>query len=168
MTEKFSILGGKVHVYKRPESPIWQCSAYLAGKNRRRSTKETSLSKAKVIAEDWFLELRGKNNRGEISNETTFKQAADRFVDEYEIITEGERNAKYVQDHQARLRNHLIPYFGKMGLSEITAGKVQDYRIMRMASAENKSPPSRSFHLAPASISRIHLQKQMLLHVCDA
>lgn len=144
MTEKFSILGGKVHVYKRPESPIWQCSAYLAGKNRRRSTKETSLSKAKVIAEDWFLELRGKNNRGEISNETTFKQAADRFVDEYEIITEGERNAKYVQDHQARLRNHLIPYFGKMGLSEITAGKVQDYRIMRMASAENKSPPSRS------------------------
>lgn len=144
MTEKFSILGGKVHVYKRPESPIWQCSAYMAGKNRRMSTKEKSLSKAKIIAEDWFLELRGKNNRGEISNETTFKQAAQRFVDEYEVITEGQRNAKYVQDHQARLRNHLIPYFGKMGLSEVTAGAVQDYRIMRMANAEGKTVPSRS------------------------
>ena len=47
MTEKHTILGGKVHVYKRENSPVWQCSSYLAGKNRRMSTKEKSLSKAK-------------------------------------------------------------------------------------------------------------------------
>lgn len=144
MSEKHSILGGKVHIYKRPESPIWQCSTYLAGKNRRVSTKEESLSKAKDFAEDWYLELRGKNNRGEISGENTFKQAADKFLAEYEILTNGERNKKYVSDHKARLRNHLIPYFGSKGISEITAGAVQDYRVFRLSGDGAYKSPSRS------------------------
>ena len=144
MTEKHTILGGKVHVYKRPESPIWQCSAYLAGKNRRVSTKEESLGKAKDFAEDWYLELRGKNSKGELKNEKTFKDAAKRFVVEYAVMTDGERNAKYTQDHSARLRNHLLPYFGKMGLSEVTAGAVQDYRMMRMNGGDGFKPPARS------------------------
>ena len=60
MAEQYTILGGKVYVYKRPNSGCWQCSSYLAGKNRRTSTKEESLSKAKEVAEDWYLQLRGK------------------------------------------------------------------------------------------------------------
>ena len=80
MSEKHSILGGKVHLYHRETGDTWYCSTYLQGKNRRRSTKETSLAKAKEVAEDWYLELRGKAGRGEIKNEKTFKQAAERFV----------------------------------------------------------------------------------------
>ena len=49
MAEHHTILGGKVHVYKRPNSSSWQCATYLAGKNRRTTTKEDSLSKAKEI-----------------------------------------------------------------------------------------------------------------------
>jgi hypothetical protein len=49
MPEQHTILGGKVHVYKRPNSSLWQCSSYFAGKNRRTSTKEESLSKAKYV-----------------------------------------------------------------------------------------------------------------------
>jgi len=46
MPEQQTILGGKVHVYKRPNSALWQCSSYFAGKNRRTSTtKEESLSR---------------------------------------------------------------------------------------------------------------------------
>jgi hypothetical protein len=45
-----------------------QCSSYFAGKNRRTSTKEESLSKAKEIAEDWYLQLRGKLRSGENQN----------------------------------------------------------------------------------------------------
>ena len=47
---KHTILGGKVHVYKREHSGYWQCSTYLAGKNRRESTKEDSLARAKDFA----------------------------------------------------------------------------------------------------------------------
>ena len=126
MTETHTILGGKVHVYKRPNSSYWQCSSYLAGKNRRRSTKEESLSKAKEIAEDWYLQLRGKIRNGEIKTEKTFRDASEQFLREYEIITEGQRHPVYVEGHRTRLRLYLKPFFGEMGLSEITPGTLQD------------------------------------------
>ncbi|RWB51148.1 hypothetical protein [Mesorhizobium sp.] len=45
--EKHTILEGKVHVYRRNDSPIWHCSTYLKGKNWWVSTKKDSLAKAK-------------------------------------------------------------------------------------------------------------------------
>jgi integrase len=146
MPEKHTILGGKVHVYRRDNSSLWQCSTYLAGKNRRVSTKEDGLAKAKDFAEDWYLGLRGKVRNGEITGEKTFREAAVQFEREYQIITEGQRNAEYVQGHSARLRVHLVPFFGDMGLSEITPGQVQEYRIHRHEEAvkEHGKPPARS------------------------
>ena len=55
MAEKHTIIDGKVHLYRRNQGPVWQCSAYLAGKNSRVSTKERSLRLAKEFAEDWYL-----------------------------------------------------------------------------------------------------------------
>jgi integrase len=146
MTETHTILGGKVHVYRRPNSSHWQCSTYLAGKNRRRSTKEDSLSKAKEIAEDWYLQLRGKLRSGEIKTEKTFREASEQFLREYDIITQGERNKIYVDGQHWRSRVHLVPFFGAMGLSEINGGTVQEYRIHRREEAMKKrgKPPARN------------------------
>jgi integrase len=140
------LMGGKLHVYKRPGSHFWQCSAYEAGKNRRVSTKEESLAHAKQFAEDWYLELRGKLRSGELNSEKTFKEAATQFEREYEIITEGQRSPEYVEGHKRRLRIHLIPFFGNMGLSEITPGQVQEYRIYRREKSKEQhgKPPARS------------------------
>jgi hypothetical protein len=146
MPEKHTILGGKVHVYRRDNSSRWQCATYLAGKNRRVSTKEDSLAKAKDFAEDWYLGLRGKARNGELRDEKTFREAAVQFEREYQIITEGQRNAEYVQGHSTRLRLHLLPFFGDMGLSEISPGQIQEYRIHRHEEAvkEYGKPPARS------------------------
>jgi len=121
---------------------MWQCSSYLNGKNRRTSTKTNSLSEAKDFAEDWYLTLRGKQARGELLNERTFNKAADKFEDEYEVITEGERSSKWVDGHKARIRLHLKPFFGNLGLSEITAGRVQEYRVERIQNPYNGKAPS--------------------------
>ena len=144
MPEQFDILGGKVHIYQRPNSSHWQCSTYLAGKNRRRTTKEESLSKAKEVAEDWYLQLRGKLRNGEIKTEKTFRDASEQYLKEYDIITEGQRNKHYVECQHWRSNNHLVPFFGDMGLSEITAGTVQEYRIHRHQEAIEKfgKPPA--------------------------
>ena len=141
-----TMMGGKVHVYKRENSRHWQCSTYLAGKNRRTSTKQESLAHAKDFAEDWYLELRGKSRNGELRDEKTFKEAAAQFEREYEIITEGHRSPLHVEGQKLRLRVHLIPFFGDMGLSEVTSGQVQEYRIHRHEKAMEKwgKPPSRS------------------------
>jgi hypothetical protein len=51
-----------------------------------------------------------------------------------------------VKGHQLRMSAHLVPFFGKMGLSEITSGTVQEYRIHRLQEAMKKfnKPPGRS------------------------
>jgi hypothetical protein len=92
MAEQHTILGGKVYVYKRPDSSLWQCSTYFAGKNRRNSTKKESLSKAKEIAKDWYPQLCGKLRAGEIKNEKTFGEVSAHYIREYDIITQGQRN----------------------------------------------------------------------------
>lgn len=140
-TAKHALMGGKLHVYRRENSGLWQCSTYLAGKNHRVSTKTDSLAHAKDFAQDWYLELHGKHRRGEVKAEKTFKTAAAAFEREYEIITDGERSPAYVRGHKDRIRLHLNPFFGSHGLSEITPGLVQEYRIHRRQSAR---PPART------------------------
>lgn len=148
---KHSILGNKVHVYKRENSRYWQCSTYLKGKNRRTSTKEDSLEAAKDFAEDWYFELRGKAKAGLLKDEKTFKDVADQFLSEYEVITEGQRSPKWVEGHAIRLRVHLNPFFGSLPISEITSGKVQEYRVHRMTPQPDKNPEHSKSNRPPKS-----------------
>jgi|SRR5665213_956146 len=126
-----SILGGKVQLYRRGNSSYWWCAASFGGKQRRSSTKEENLALARTVAEDWYLELRGKSRAGLLKTEKTFGQTADQFTKEYGIITEGQRSERWVEGHKIRLRLHLVPFFGELGVSEVTAGKVQEYRVHR-------------------------------------
>jgi integrase len=142
--ESHDLFGGKLHVYRREESRLWQCSTYLAGKNHRVSTGEDSLARAKEIAEDWYLELRLKGRAGQLKTGKTFKQAHDVFLEEYETLTAGQRNAHYVGTQKDRLRLYLLPFFGNRVLSEITPGLMQEYRVERFKGGKNGKPPSRS------------------------
>ena len=140
------LMGGRLHVYKRDNSRYWQCATFIDGRNHRMSTKEESIAQAKDIAEDWYLELKGKLKRGELRHGKLFSHAANQFIREYAIITEGQRNKQYVDGHERRLRKHLLPFFGHMVLGEITPGTVQEYRIYRREKAmeENGKPAARS------------------------
>jgi integrase len=140
--EKHTLMGGKLHVYMRPRSTFWQCSTCIDGRNWRRSTGEESLSHAKDIAEDWYLELRGKHRAGVLRHGKSFRDAATQFEREYEIITHGQRSPHYVRGVRDKLRLHLIPYFGDMVLSEITSGRIQEYRMYRLDTSRGRKPPS--------------------------
>ncbi len=144
MTAIHQVLGGKVQVFRRTNSRFWQCAASVGGKQRRGSTKQEGLAQAKDVAEDWFLTLKGKAQAGELKSGKTFKQAAIRFLDEFEAITQGERSPIYVAGHKRRLEQHLIPFFGSKVLSEVTSGLIQDYRIHRMKTLRGGKPPARS------------------------
>jgi hypothetical protein len=127
-----TILGGKVQLFKRGQ--VWFARASVNKQQIKKSTGSDSLSLAQQVAEDWYLGLRGKSRAGlplKEVREATFNDMADLFEVEYEIITEGERSPKWVAGHKARLRLHLRPFFGKMGISQITSGDIQNYRLHR-------------------------------------
>jgi integrase len=143
-TSRHTFLDGKVQLYRRPNSPHWQCACSVAGRQRRTTTKEESLARAKDVATDWYLGLMGKYRAGELKEGKTFKEAADRFLDEFEVITLGQRSPLYVAHHKKRVANHLVPFFGEKVVADITPGVVQDYRIHRMKNGRGGKPPSRS------------------------
>ena len=74
----------------------------------------------------------------------TFTDAAEKFISEYGVITQGERNERWTQDHVRRVRTHLIPYFREMSVKEINAGVVQEYRMHRNTNGYKGRIPSRS------------------------
>lgn len=145
--ERHAILAGKVHLFRRPRSKYWQCSAYVGNIEHRKSSKQESLALAKDFAEDWYLGMRGKLRDGELLTEKSFNQCADYFELEYETITQGTRSPKWVQGHKDRLRLHLRPFFGNMGISTINAGTRQEYEMHRInTSPEDKRPAHKTIH----------------------
>lgn len=133
---RHSILAGKVQLFKRARSQFWQADTYVSGQRFKVSTKEDSLARAKSFAEDWYMGLRGQSHAGILKpREITFEKVAKQFLLEYEAITEGQRSEKWVQGYEIHLRLHLIPFFGKLGISEVTSGKVEEYRVLRAGQA---------------------------------
>lgn len=147
MTARHEILGGKVQVFKRPNTPFWHCSATVGGHQFRASTREEGLSQAKEFAEDWFLNLRGKDRwGGGLPKGKTFRKAAEKFLEEFEVLTNGERSQKYVETLRGKISKHLNPFFGDKPVNEITESVVQDYRVHRAKTKDkdgNPAPPAR-------------------------
>jgi integrase len=79
-----------------------------------------------------------------LTKERTFRKAAEQFLKEYEVITEGHRSPRWVSGYADRLRLHVLPFFGDMGLSTITPGKVQEYRVHRITTSPTGKAPARS------------------------
>lgn len=167
------MMDGRLHVYKRDGSRFWQCSTYLNGRNHRTSTKEENIVLAKEFARYWYMERYVEARHQRIFKETplaleieqarpslrttspvpraagkTFRDAAEKFLEEYEVITEGQRSDSYVKSHERRLRMHLLPYFGDKPVRAITAGMVQEFRVHRRKTATDRKgkskPPTRS------------------------
>ena len=188
MSETHSLMDGKVHVYRRENSSLWQCSTYINGRNYRKSTKHESLALAMDFAREWYLAVyvdsrRIQENRhsqntlhkgfshfggheaalytdrspyvpqssrpapqSRVSKASgpTFAEAAQKFIAEYSVITQGERNERWAQDHVRRVNTHLVEYFGKTPVKDINAGLVQEYRIHRHTNGYKGRKPSRS------------------------
>ncbi|MBL8711260.1 MAG: phage integrase SAM-like domain-containing protein [Alphaproteobacteria bacterium] len=144
VTETHQILGGLVSVYRRERSSYWQCAASVGGRQWRVSTKSDSIALAKDFAEDWYLELRGKARAGILNSGKTFQAAAEKFLDEYPVITHGQRSETWVAQYDQKLKAIILPFLGEKYLSEITAGTIQDYRIWRSKNCKTGKPPSRS------------------------
>ncbi|MBU1375453.1 MAG: site-specific integrase [Alphaproteobacteria bacterium] len=151
MTECHTLFDGKVHLYRRKGSRYWQCAVFLGQRNHRQSTRELNIAYAMAFARDWYLDLEAEQRlirRGitppprpvvpepavaasRKASGVTFQQAADAFLREYHALAGADRNPEYVKSKERALRTHLLPFFGGLTVAEVTAGRIQDYRVAR-------------------------------------
>ena len=141
---KHLMMGGKLRVYKRANSPKWQCAARIDGRTYRATTGDDSLAHAKDFAEDWYLRLRGKSRAGVLETGKRFRDVSQQFLREYRVLTQGQRSERYVERIEQILKLHLVPYFGDMPVNAISSGDALDYRIHRANNGHRGKAPSRS------------------------
>lgn len=100
MSESHTLMVGPVRLYQRPHSKLWQCATYLDGKEWRASTRHESLVHAQDAAREWYVELLAKRRNGSLGNGgKNFREAAEKFLPEYELLTLGQRNERYSSGH---------------------------------------------------------------------
>ena len=171
--ERYTLLDGRVHVYRRENSRFWQCAIYLSGRTHRSSTHQDRLDAALTVAREWALDRIAEDRLGTRSltlNEAvasvtrpspttaaakTFKQAAEAFMAEYRVLTAGERNARYVENKERHLKLYLLPFFGSRPVSEVTAGLIQQYRVARLKNASGKRPARSTLHQEMVTLRQV-------------
>lgn len=124
----------------------WYMAAYLATRQSR-DHRRTSLLFRQIghtHAMPAVSDTHAAPRQPKKATGPTFSEAAEKFIAEYGVITEGQRNEKWVSDHIRRIRNHLIPFFGDKPVCDISAGLVQEYRIKRNTDGYKGRKPSRS------------------------
>jgi integrase len=179
--DRHTILDGKVHVYRRQGSRYWQCAIFLGGRNHRSSTRQNRIDLALAIAREWALDRLAEDRLGRRGltplptaptapaapsaapvrkpkpEHKTFRQAADAFLAEYQVLTAGERSPRYVARKSEHLRVHLLPFFGDKPLPEVTAGLIQEYRVHRL---KPPAPHPKLRRLANGKLQRVRPAKR--------
>ena len=130
-----TMFDGRLQIYRRTPHGPWQAAARVGGQRFRQTTGEEALDRAKDVAEEWYLDLRGKLRAGQIvssvSKEKTFGDAAKSYLREVRVLAATTRSASYVKLLELRLNVHVLPYFKDKPLSAINKGLVQSYRVKR-------------------------------------
>lgn len=120
------------------------------GWNRQRAIEELENVLADVRRGIWQPDT---SNQGpvEMRPEPAFVEFADEWVD---VASPGWR--KSTEEHYRwALKNHLLPFFGRHRLSEITVQEVDRYRGVKVRESKNRADARRNGHrlLSPRSIN---------------
>ena len=134
------LMGGKIQIYQRGANRFWQARTSIGGAQRQFSTKREALPQATKVAEDWYLTLQAKLRAGVLDNGPTFRKAAEQFLKEYGVITEGERSPKWVEGHKSRLRVHLRPKIRNAAIHDLVEQHAAGHDIREYAPDDGDRP----------------------------
>jgi len=130
-----TMFDGRLQIYRRKEGGPWQAAGRVGHQRFRQSTGEQGLDRAKDIAEEWYLDLRGKLRAGVIvkptPREKLFGEAAALYLAQVKVLAFGTRSKSYVENLELRMNAHVLPFFEDKALSAINKGLVQTYRVKR-------------------------------------
>ncbi|MFZ5720053.1 MAG: tyrosine-type recombinase/integrase [Pseudomonadota bacterium] len=130
-----TLFDGRLQIYRRTDHGPWQAAARVGGQRFRQTTGEMTLDRAKDVAEEWYLDLRGKLRTGRLEplapKEKTFAEAAEAYLREVRVLAASVRSPSYVKNLEMRMKAHVLPFLKDKPLSAINKGLVQRYRVQR-------------------------------------
>lgn len=125
--------GGKITLFKRPDSHQWQCRFKLpTGQWHQASTGKLNIDEAKSQAAIIFETAKININQGLSLGTRTFAQIARDVVNEMERTKAARKWKKTYNDYEIVLRKYLVPFFGSIEVSAINSKHIADFEAWRL------------------------------------
>ena len=121
-------------LYKCEASSYWQFRIFLAGKARKRSTKEEDINKATRAAALIYAEMLQAIHGEEIKREPTSKKTLQLIAESLwaknrvRIKTEGLHKDKVAKDTYI-FERHIKPFFSRYDVKDIDAEALEEFKI---------------------------------------
>ena len=117
----FTVLEGKVHVFKRKGSPFWWVGFHFKGKYLRKTSKQTDEGAAKAFAHDWYFKRQVEIQSGNIASpKYAFDAVAKEAIKHYKsLVQRSIRSEKTLEGIESVLKSRVIPFFKKMPVTSI-------------------------------------------------
>ncbi len=130
---KITGLPSSAILYKCPASSYWQFRVFLEGTQRKRTTKQVELLKAKTTAKLIYAEMLQSVHGGQIkakpSSTKTLQVVADTLWSRNETRTKnGELGKTKVKNDRYVYERHIKPFFANTDVKKIDADLLEDFK----------------------------------------
>jgi len=117
----FTVLEGKVHVFKRGGSPFWWVGFHYKGKYIRKTSKQTDEGAAKAFAHDWYFKKQTEIASGDIAGPKYQFDAVQKLAIKHykSLVARRLRSQKTLDGIESILESRVTPYFKKFSVSSI-------------------------------------------------
>ena len=123
---------GEVVLFKRGDSPLWQCRYKLQdGKWLRISTKRASIEAAVRVATDLYDQARYRQRLGLAHNTQSFAQIANATLHELRTQMDAGVGKSVYQTYITCIERYFLPYFTDKQLEEITHTDIVEFEAWR-------------------------------------
>lgn len=123
---------GEVVVYRRSQSPVWQCRFKLQdGTWHRQSTKKASIEQAVTVATTLYDQARFRQRLGLAHRTHTFAQIAHATLDELRQQIDAGQGKSVYATYITCTEKYFLPYFKDQLLEELTHKDILSFEAWR-------------------------------------
>jgi integrase len=123
---------GEVVIYRRGDSPLWQCRYKLAnGSWHRVSTKRASIEAAVAVATDLYDQARYRQRLGLAHRAQNFAQIAAATLHELRAQIDAGVGKTAYHSYVSCIERYFLPYFADHQLEAITHSDIVEFELWR-------------------------------------
>ncbi len=123
---------GELVLYKRKQSPYWQCTFKLQdGQRVRISTKKASIENATATACEIYDESRFRQRLGLAHRSKIFSEIAHETLNELRKKIDLGKGKTAYHSYVSCIEKYFLPYFSTKRLEDITNTDISDFEVWR-------------------------------------
>lgn len=123
---------GELVLYKRKQSPYWQCTFKLQdGKRVRISTKKASIENATTAACEIYDESRFRQRLGLAHRSKNFSEIAHETLNELRKKIDLGKGKTAYHSYVSCIEKYFLPFFTSKRLEDITNSDISDFEVWR-------------------------------------